>query len=95
MASAHILLPTAGLIAGLALPPAAAVAQPPPGSLEARVRALEARMAAIEARAASTPAGAAAGPACRRLNVNGSRIPPGGALSVTVNGAVVSWRAHR
>jgi hypothetical protein len=68
-------------------------AQPPAG-LEERVRALEARMAAVEARTASAPAPAAApgatGPACRRLNVNGSRIPPGGALSVSVNGTVVA-----
>ena len=65
----------------------------PPASLEERVRALEARMAAVEARTASTPAPAAAtatGPACRRLNVNGSRIPPGGTLSVAVNGTVVA-----
>lgn len=38
------------------------------------------------------PAAPATGPACRRLNVNGSRIPPGGPLTVAVNGAVVgTW----
>ncbi len=94
MARAPILLSAAALIAGLSVPLEAAF-QPPPGSLEARVQALEARMAAIEARAAP-PAGAApasaTGPACRRLNVNGSRIPPGGTLSVAVNGTVVgTW----
>ena len=89
MASALALLPAAAAIAGLALAPASALAQP--GSLEARVRALEARVAALEGR--SPPAAAAAtGPACRRLNVNGSRIPPGGTLSASVNGTVVgSW----
>lgn len=74
---------------------AAAVSAPspaqPPASLEARVRALEARMTAIEARAAPAPtAPVSAGPACRRLNVNGSRIPPGGTLSVAVNGTIVA-----
>ena len=87
MASAPVLLSAAALIAGLALLPQAAFAQPP-GSLEARVKALEARVAALEGRAPA--AGAATGPACRRLNVNGSRIPPGGTLSVTVNGTIVA-----
>ena len=87
MARAPVLLPAA-LIAGLALPPPALAQPPAPGSLEARVRALEARVAALEGR--SAPPAAAAGPACRRLNVNGSRIPPGGTLSVAVNGNVVA-----
>ena len=93
MTRALTLLPAAALIAGLALQPRAALAQPPaPGSLEARVKALEARVAAIEGRAAAPAGPAATGPACRRLNVNGSRIPPGGTLSVAVNGKVVgTW----
>ena len=94
MARALTFFAAAALAAGPALPLDSAV-QPPPGSLEARVQALEARMAAIEARSApqaGTAAPAATGPACRRLNVNGSRIPPGGTLSVAVNGTVVgTW----
>lgn len=94
MPRALALLSAAALAAGLAAPPGAAAQPPPPASLEARVQALEARMAAIEARTAP-PAGAGAtgaGPACRRLNVNGSRIPPGGTLTATVNGTVVgTW----
>ncbi|HYE28264.1 MAG TPA: hypothetical protein VEA61_08530 [Allosphingosinicella sp.] len=92
----HVLLPAAALIAGLALPPPAASAQPPaaPASLEARLRALEARVAALEGRSAApaaTPAApAATGPACRRLNVNASRIPAGAPLTVTVNGTLVA-----
>ena len=92
MARAPALLSAAALLAGPAVPLEAALQ--PPGSLEARVQALEARVAAIEARAAEAPAAptaaAATGPACRRLNVNGSRIPPGGTLSVAVNGTVVA-----
>ena len=78
------------LLAGLAgAPPVSA--QGPASSVEARLRALEARVAALEAgQGASPPPAAAAGPACRRLNVNGSRIPPGGALSVAVNGTIVA-----
>ncbi len=93
MARAFILLPVLALAAGLAFPPVAALAQPPaPGSLDARLRALEARVAALEGRAAPAAgiAAAATGPACRRLNVNGSRIPPGGALTVSVNGTIVA-----
>lgn len=87
MARPLLLLAAAALAVAFSAPSQAQ----PPSSLEARVRALEARMAAIEARSASTPSGAAApGPACRRLNVNGSRIPPGGTLSVAVNGTVVA-----
>ena len=91
MARAH-LLSAAVLIAGLALPPQSALAQAPAaGSLEARVQALEARLGAIEGRLPpAANAAPAAGPACRRLNVNGSRIPPGGTLSVAVNGTVVA-----
>jgi hypothetical protein len=71
--------------------PAAPLPAQPSAALEARLRAIEARLAALEGRSAAParPA-AAAGPACRRLNVNGSRIPPGGALSVAVNGNVVA-----
>ena len=91
MACAHILLPAAALIAGLAIPPAAFAQPPAAASLEARLRALEARVAALEGRGpAASAAPAAAGPACRRLNVNGSRIPPGGTLTVAVNGTVVA-----
>ena len=91
MTRAPTLLAAAALIAGLAAP-LAALQPPAPGSLEARVQALEARMAAIEGRSAPSAGAAAAatGPACRRLNVNGSRIPPGGPLTVAVNGTVVA-----
>jgi hypothetical protein len=55
--------------------------------LERRLRSLEIRVGKVEARRPL-----ATGPACRRLNVNGSRIPPGGTLSVTVNGTIVgTW----
>lgn len=89
-----LLLCAAALVAAPAAPLDAAAQPPPPGSLEARVEALEARMAALEARATppAGPGSAATGPACRRLNVNGSRIPPGGTLSVAVNGTIVgTW----
>ncbi|HEX6374333.1 MAG TPA: hypothetical protein VFZ91_01285 [Allosphingosinicella sp.] len=94
MACARTLLPAAALLSGLAFASPAAAQPPAPASLEARLRALEARVAALEGRApssaAAAPAPAASGPACRRLNVNGSRIPPGGTLSVAVNGTVVA-----
>ena len=85
MARTRFLLPAAAILAGLLLPPPASAQ--PPGSIEARVQAMEARVAALEGRTAPS---AAAGPACRRLNVNGSRIPPGGTLSVSVDGKVVA-----
>ena len=92
MPRALAFLSAAALAAGLAAPPGAAAQPPPPASLEARVQELEARMAAIEARTAPPAGAAATGPACRRLNVNGSRIPPGGTLTAAVNGTVVgTW----
>src|SRR4051812_35097420 len=89
-------LPTIALAALLAAPLAAAAAQPggSGAQTEARLRALEARVAALENRAgsAAAPAGgqAGGGATCTRLSVVGAYIPPGGTLSVTVNGAVVN-----
>ncbi|MEA3060786.1 MAG: hypothetical protein QOJ94_567 [Sphingomonadales bacterium] len=77
----------------LALPPAAALAQPRSAvDLEARLRALEARVAALEGRsapAAGAGASAANGPACRKIYVQAAAIPDGVTLTVTINGAVV------
>lgn len=75
----------------LALPPAAALAQPrSTADLEARLRALEARVAALEGRAAPAPAAASAtGPACRKIYVNAAAIPDGVTLTVSINGALI------
>jgi hypothetical protein len=87
--------PTLALFALLlALPPAAALAQPRSAAdLEARLRAIEARVAALEGRAAPAAAAAApasaAGPACRKIYVQAAAIPDGATLTVTVNGATV------
>ncbi|MEA3050289.1 MAG: hypothetical protein QOG84_2125 [Sphingomonadales bacterium] len=89
-ATRHIL---AALALLLALPPAAALAQPrSAANLEARLRALEARVAALEGRAApaaGAAAPAAAGPACRKIYVQAAAIPDGATLTVTVNGATI------
>src|SRR4051812_30352680 len=76
------------LAALLALPPAAAFAQPRSADLEARLRALEARVAALEGRSAPAAA-SASGPACRKIYVNAAAIPDGVTLTVTINGALI------
>jgi hypothetical protein len=75
----------------LALPPAAALAQPRSAAdLEARLRALEARVAALEGRSAPAAAAASAtGPACRKIYVNAAAIPDGVTLTVSINGALI------
>jgi hypothetical protein len=88
-ATRHIL---AALALLLALPPAAALAQPRSAAdLEARLRALEARVAALEGRAAPAAGAplAATGPACRKIYVQAAAIPDGATLTVTVNGATI------
>jgi hypothetical protein len=86
-------------LAGLLAAPLTATAAQPGGSgsaaqIEARLRSLETRVAALEngAGPAAPAAGGAAmaGPTCSRLAVVGAFIPPGGTLTVTVNGAVVA-----
>src|SRR3954468_13607007 len=81
----------AALALSLALPPAAAFAQPGSAAqVEARLRALEARVAALEGRSAPAGAGRAApGPACRKIYVNAAAIPDGVTLTVTLNGALI------
>jgi hypothetical protein len=88
---------TIALAGFLALPLAAAAAQPggsgSAAQMEARLRALETRVAALENRAGSAAPAvgtAMAGPTCVGLAAVGAQIPVGATLTVTVNGAVVA-----
>jgi hypothetical protein len=87
---------TMALAGILAVPLTAAAAQPggSAAQTEARLRALETRVAALENRAGSAApmagATAGAGATCSRLAVVAGLIPPGGTLTVTVNGAPVA-----